>query len=136
MFTNRVNVVSHHVLVRVRISRPTPGCRSGRASHSREPAVRKTGAGRAPVRTSDLRAVRTLNARPPIYVDAGSCAQSREWQSVADMVVGEKNRCLLVGPLDARSPGVPRWALRAGRDNFRDNLAVRSVPVTQSVSFT
>ena len=38
--------------------------------------------------------------------------------------------------LDARSAGVQRWVLRAGRDNFRDNLAVRSVPVTQSVSYT
>ena len=58
--------------------------------------------------------------------------KARECQSVAGIVVDEKNRCLLVGALDARPAGVQGWTLRAGRDN----LAVHSIPVTQSVSYT
>ena len=60
-------------------------------------------------------------------MDAGSCKQSGVRQSVAGIVVGEKNRCI---------PLTPRQRLRcrfqagfcAGRDNFRDNNGDKCVP--------
>ena len=57
-------------------------------------------------------------------------------QSLAGIVVGEKNRYLLVSGFDASIVDVPRWTLRGGRDNFRDNLDFRCVPVTRSLSYT
>jgi hypothetical protein len=74
--------------------------RSGRRHNV---AVHKTGACAPPVRPLDLRAVLMLDVPPSSYVDTGSCEQSHERQSVAGIAVGEKNRCIVVSALDARS---------------------------------
>jgi hypothetical protein len=54
------------------------------------------------VRAADPLSSRILNARLTSEVDASSCEQSAVRQSLADMVVGEKNRGILVtGPNSA-----------------------------------
>jgi len=55
-----------------------------------------------PVRAADPLSSRLLNARLTGEVDASSCEESAVHQSLAGMVVGEKNRCILVtGPNSA-----------------------------------
>src|SRR6266851_72202 len=58
-------------------------------------AVSKTGPAGRPVRASDPRAPQGLDTRLTREVDASACEQTRERQSLAGMLVGENNRCLL-----------------------------------------
>jgi hypothetical protein len=60
---------------------------------------------RRPARASDLRAPRVLNARVATEVDASTCEQIGARQSLAGIVVGEKNRCVRINVQDA--PWVP-----------------------------
>ena len=79
-----------------------------------------------PDRALDPTSVRRLNARVAREVDAGSCEQSDARQSVAGIVVGEKNRCLRItapGRVERRR-SAPLF--RAGRDNFRDSVSPRT----------
>jgi hypothetical protein len=55
-----------------------------------------------------LRAPRVFNAQVAREVDAGSCEQSDARQSVAGIVVGEKNRCILITAPSAWSVAVRR----------------------------
>jgi hypothetical protein len=56
-------------------------------------------------RALDPACVRGFNARAVREVDAGSCEQSGVRQSVAGIVVGEKNRCISEGaPAREKSP--------------------------------
>jgi hypothetical protein len=80
-----------------------------------------------PFISSDLRTLRVLDARPTRYVDASTSEQSGARQSLAGIVVGEKNRCLLA----AARRHVRRSfnsVLRAGRDNLRDKNGDKPVP--------
>jgi hypothetical protein len=99
-------------------------------------AVPKTGAYRLSVRAPDRPAIPRPRRASGHLAGPGSCEQSDGGQSIAGMIVGEKNRCLMVSAVDARIAGLSRWTLRAGRDNFRDNLAFSSIPVTRSLSYT
>ena len=83
--------------------------------------VHRTGTCRTPDRAPDPRAPRVVNARVAREVDAGSCAQSVVRQSVAGIVVGEKNRCIRIRVPGAWSVAVPAPLFMPGRDNFRDN---------------
>jgi hypothetical protein len=91
---------------------------------------------RRPVRAPDPRAPRILNARPTGEVGVSPCEQNDAWQSLAGILVGEKNRCI---PTSA--PGVDAALFRGrfwglGRDNFRDNFGLSRVPVTRTLSYT
>jgi hypothetical protein len=88
------------------------------------------------IRAEDPRPRRLLSVRVARGKAASTSAQSDVRQSLAAIVVGEKNRCVVVGALDGSIVVVQRWFLRAGRDNFGDNLRAAGVPVTQRLSYT
>ena len=75
--------------------------RAGKSIGS-ENGCRRTDRGRIP------RAVLSFNARVAREVDAGSCDQSGVRQSVAGIVVGEKNRCIQITAPGAGSVAVRR----------------------------
>ena len=98
--------------------------------------VQKTGACRRLGRALEPRTFPVLAPRPIRNMDAASCDEMLARQSVAGIVVVEKNRCIRISALDRPIVAVQPWVLRAGRDKCRDNLAFTSVPVTQSLSYT
>src|SRR5690349_19664723 len=62
-------------------------------------------------------------------VDASTYEQDGARQRLAGIHVANKNRCIRISAGNARAALLPP-VLRAGRDNFRDNLGDRRVPVT------
>ena len=74
----------------IRSERPVgpPSCRRSWRFQRPVPAGR-------PVRASDPRAPQGLDTRLTREVDASACEQTRERQSLAGMLVGKNNRCLL-----------------------------------------
>ena len=98
--------------------------------------VFQTGACRTPVRASDLRVLLV-----PRRTTDQICGR-RLMQVKRGAPISCRHRCRRKEPLpsDQRSGRVDRRCstpiLRAGRDNFRDNLRQSSVPVTRSLSYT
>jgi hypothetical protein len=62
----------------------------------------------------------------------GSSLASR----ICELITVKKNRCILKSASGARDTPFSGRFLNAGGDNFRDNLGKRSVPVTESLSYT
>ncbi len=103
-----------------------PACETQRQSSPRvgeksgaPEAMRRTGVGgtqrfkepvpaEGPIVRQIRRAPRVFNARMAREVDAGSCEQSGVRQSVAGIVVGEKNRCIRISAPGAGSIAVRR----------------------------
>ena len=81
-------------------------------------------------RAPDLRALRILDPRPTRMVNARSCDEIVARQSVADMIVSEKNRCVRISV-----PGSRAAPFRGGFEGLAGTIsgtiwATSSGPVT------
>ena len=122
-------------LMAPRIHRNRFGCElnamSGIWSIARRGLKRQTSSGVLELRNAAVRLTATCRlpvpARDPPFtrdhereVDASPCEQSRGHQSLAGMLVVEKNRCTRIGVSSARARRSAA-VFRAGRDSIRDS---------------